>query len=181
MLLSSISAYLILGLLSTVHAAPTTRPGTPTNDISHIDDSWHIVDVDEIPNHVRADWQNINSEEDFVMFDSTSSGHVEKVFGPFTKRVDVVDHAPDPKGPFTAEQAGVPTEVVETIETKFTGYIFPFSESAPLRFSTKWPKEVTDPSSLKLRLGYWGRNQHKQAAKAARGHRIYPYKKAKNR
>ncbi|KAJ3838268.1 hypothetical protein F5878DRAFT_177228 [Lentinula raphanica] len=178
MLLSSISAYLILGLLSTVHAAPTTRPGTPTNDI---DDSWHIVDGDEIPNHVRADWQNINSEEDFVMFDSTSSGHVEKVFGPFTKRVDVVDHAPDPKGPFTAEQAGVPTEVVETIETKFTGYIFPFSDSAPLRFSTQWPKEVTDPSSLKLRLGYWGRNQHKQAAKASKGHHIYPYKKAKNR
>ncbi|KAJ3719422.1 hypothetical protein C8R42DRAFT_119930 [Lentinula raphanica] len=142
MLLSSISAYLILGLLSAVHAAPTP-PGTPVNHPSNLP---MVESLD--------DWQMVDPIIRSVMYGGTGSGHVEKVSGPFTKRVNVNGHEPHPgERLFTAKQAGVPPQVVDLIEHKFKQIKFEYSDFAPLRFSTKWPDEERD---FLLTLGYYG-------------------------
>ncbi|KAJ3775670.1 hypothetical protein FB446DRAFT_842999 [Lentinula raphanica] len=127
MLLSHISAYLILGLFSTVtHAAPTPSQaeGTPATPVT-------------------AD------KDDYVMYDSTGSGHPEKVFGPFTTRVKFSEALlPNPMGPFSAAEAYLPDAVRKNIENvKSTRLQFRYE--APLEFETRWPSRSTSQHNSK--------------------------------
>ncbi|KAJ3971028.1 hypothetical protein EV361DRAFT_913098 [Lentinula raphanica] len=140
MLLSHISASLIvLGFLSTAHAAPIV----PLGNLNQLD-----RDPVQSPTH-----QQVAS---FVEYKSA------KVFGPFVKLVNFPDHEPDPEGPFTSTQAGVPMEAMKTINYIFDYLSFhPNSEdSTPpplLQFSARWPDHETNPH---VRGQYYGRAEH---------------------
>ncbi|KAJ3775671.1 hypothetical protein FB446DRAFT_770257 [Lentinula raphanica] len=127
MLLSHISAFLVLGLLSTVQAAPTpgqsqSTPATMVTDVSDHDPEL-------------SDWEIVIQTAKCVQYLGLS------VCGPFVTRVDFDNNKPISERRFTVEEADVPEKVWQKIKDKKSENFHDFPYPAPLQFSARWPSD----------------------------------------
>ncbi|KAJ3719413.1 hypothetical protein C8R42DRAFT_723091 [Lentinula raphanica] len=129
MLLSHISAYLVLGLLSTVQAAPT--PGqsqsTPATTVTGASD------------HSKSSDRKIVVQTDKWITEWRGPHILSRVYGPFVTRVTFWgDEAHNQGRSLTAAEAGVPDTVVRNIQDVLSKK-YKLLYDAPPEFPTQWP------------------------------------------
>ncbi|KAJ3821087.1 hypothetical protein F5878DRAFT_177376 [Lentinula raphanica] len=129
MLLSHISAFLVLGLLSTVQAAPT--PGqsqsTPATTVTGASD------------HSKSSDRKIVVQTDKWITEWRGPHILSRVYGPFVTRVTFWgDEAHTQGRSLTAAEAGVPDTVVRNIQDVLSKK-YKLLYDAPPEFPTEWP------------------------------------------
>ncbi|KAJ3837515.1 hypothetical protein EV361DRAFT_379602 [Lentinula raphanica] len=155
----SLIAYLILGLSLIVHTAPTS---TTVNDISGQLGDLDISSTGHTGNNPFPDYAAEIDRSKSVQYMGGD------VFGPFVRRVRLFARGQhlDPRGPFTATEAGVPDEAVLLIKERSLDIHFPFS--APLQFLSLWSSPKPQ-----FNVRYYGYNDSQLLVPASAGHSAY--------